>query len=430
VHQPSGVPTNVVAMAFPVFGPPTREAVDAELARLGADAARISEALLALADNSGYKLLDSAPLTGVTAERWQRASSRIAALWDNYTAYQDVLNRAAEIRGRRPKPRTEELQAIADLLRGKSITLSSKAVALSERTLLGPSVVTETATLAETLSRMENDYQIAADFVAAAESAWNRLFQQADPVQERLKQVIADVRGLDDRTLAAAVAGVGDSYTALRREIFADPIGLSAPRSDFPARLARIREDLEAVAASVSGAADLRADFERRAQQLSRLIDRIDEVEEAQRAAEAHVREKILVGDLPARTHQAAALRARLAALSDLRERGLWRRLAEEAAALEGAIDAALAVANRTHQALAGLLERREELRGRLAAYRVRAARFGASEDTTLEAYYQAAREQLWSQPCDLAASTKALAAYQKAVLALDEIGGRGGVGA
>ena len=417
-------------MAFPVFGPPTREAVDAELGRLGADASRISEALLALADNSGYKLLDNAPLTGVTAERWQRASARIAALWDNYTAYQDVLNRAAEIRGRRAKPRPEELLAIADLLRGKSITLSAKAVALSERTLLGPAVVTETATLAETLSRMENDYQTAADFVSAAEAAWNRLFQQADPVQERLKQVIAAAREIGDRTLGAAVAGVGDEYTALRREVFADPIGLAAPRSDFAGRLARVREELERVAATASGAADLRADFERRATHLSRLIDRVDEVEEAQRTAEIEARDKILVAALPARTHQAAALRARLEALADLRERGLWRRLAEEAAALETALDAAQALAGRTHQAISGLVERREELRGRLAAYRVRAARFGAAEDPGLEAYYRAARDLLWSKPCDLAASTRALAAYQKAVLALDGTGGRGGVGA
>jgi len=363
----------------------------------------------------------------VTAQRWQRCAGRIAALWDNYTAYQDVLNRAAEIRGRRAKPRPEDLAAIANLLRGKSITLSAKAVALSERTLLGPSVVSETATLAEALTLMNSDFQLAADFVTAADSAWNRLFQQADPVQERLKQVIAAIREIGDRTLATALSGVGDEYTKLRREVFADPIGVAAPGSHFSRRLARIREDLETVAATATGAADLRADFQRRSEQLLRLVDRIAEVEDAQRAAEAQVREKIQVAALPPRTAQAAALRARVAALADLRDRGLWRRLAEEAAALEQALDAAMTAANRTHRAVAGLLERREELRGRLAAYRVRAARSGAAEDPRLEAYYQAARDPLWSQPCDLAASTRALAVYQKAVLALDQPG-RGGV--
>lgn len=407
-------------MVFPAYGTPTREAVDAELKRLGEDAARVSEALLELADNSGYKLLDSAPLTGVTAQRWQRAAGRIAALWDNYTAFQDVLNRAAEIRGRRPKPRPEELNAIAELLRGASITLSTKAVALSERTLLGPSIVTEKATLAETLNLMNRDFQLAADFVTAADGAWNRLFEQADPVQQRLKTVIAGVREIDDRALGTTVAGIGDEYTKLRREVFADPIGMAAPNSGFPGRLARVRDELEAVAAAVSGAADLRADFERRAGQLSRLIDRIADVEDAQRAAEAEARDKILVGALPAPTNQVPALRARLAALGELRERGLWRRLSEEAAALETALEDAQVAATRVHQAVAGLLERREELRGRLAAYRVRAARSGAAETPRLEALYGQARELLWSKPCDLAASTRALAAYQKAVLALD----------
>ncbi|HEU5356227.1 MAG TPA: hypothetical protein VFU65_17270 [Actinocrinis sp.] len=418
----------MVAMVFPAFGPPTREAVDAELARLGQDAARVADALLALADHPGYKLLDSAPLTGLTAQRWQRAAARIAGLWDDYTAFQDVLSRAGEIRGRRAKPRPEDLTAIAELLRGKSITLSTKHLALSERTLLGPSIVSETATLAETLHRMNTDFQLAADFVTAADTTWNRLFQQADPVQERLKQVASVVREVGDRALATALAGVGDEYAKLRRDVFADPIGVAAPGSAFASRLERIRQDVESVAAAATGAADLRADFERRTAQLARLIDRIADVEEAQRAAERETREKILVGALPAYTNQAPALRARLAALTQLRDRGLWRRLAEEAAALETALDNALTAANRVHQAVAGLVERREELRGRLAAYRVRAARSGAAEDPRLEARFLEARDLLWSKPCDLAASTRALAVYQKAVLALDQPGLGGGV--
>ncbi len=415
-------------MVFPAFGPPTREAVDAQLARLGQDAARVADALLALADHPGYKLLDSAPLTGLTAQRWQRAAARIAGLWDDYTAFQDVLSRAGEIRGRRAKPRPEDLNAIAELLRGKSITLSTKHLALSERTLLGPSTVSETASLAETLHRMNTDFQLAADFVTAADSTWNRLFQQADPVQERLKQVASVVREVEDRALATALAGIGDEYAKLRRDVFADPIGVAAPGSAFANRLERIRQDVESVAAAATGAADLRADFERRTAQLSRLIDRIADVEDAQRAAERETRERILVGALPAHTTQAPALRARLAALAELRDRGLWRRLAEEAAALETALDNALTAANRVHQAVAGLLERREELRGRLAAYRVRAARSGAAEDPRLEAQYLEAHDLLWCKPCDLAASTRALAAYQKAVLALDQPGRGGGV--
>jgi hypothetical protein len=403
--------------------PLTRETVDQELARLEADAGRVSDALVELTEYNAYKLLESAPLSGLTAERWQRVSAKIAALWDDFTAYQDVLNRAREIRGRRIKPRPEDLAAITNLIRGASITLSSKAVALSERTLLGPSSITETATLAQTLSRMNTEYQLAADFIAQAETAWNRLFAAADPVQERLKRLGGTAREIGDRSVSTAVAGLIDGYAALRREVFADPLGLSVPGSTFPGRLAEIERQIGVVAEAAAHQADLRADYERGTEHLRQLVERVDQVEAAQRSVAQTVRDKILIEALPAFTAQAPALRSRLAALDALRDQGQWSRLTTEAEILGDALDAALAAATKVEKLMSGLLERREELRGRLQAYRVRAARRGAAESQPLETYYQAARELLWTRPCDLAAATRALGTYQKAVLALDQTG-------
>jgi hypothetical protein len=403
--------------------PLTRENVDDELARLEADAGRVSDALVELTEYNSYKLLESAPLSGTTAQRWQRMSAKIAALWDDFTAYQDVLNRAKEIRGRRIKPRPEDLAAITKLVRGDSITLSTKSVALSERTLLGPSTISETATLAQTLNRMNTEYQLAADFIAQTEEAWNRLFAAADPVQARLKQLGETARGIGDRSVNTAVAGLIDSYSALRREIFADPLGLVVQGSTFNGRLAEIERQIGVVAEAASHQADLRADYDRGTEHLRQLVERVDEVEAAQRQVAQTVRDKILLENLPAFTTQAPALRARLGALDALRAQGQWGRLTSEAAILADALDAALAAATKVEQLMSGLLERREELRGRLQAYRVRAARKGAAESQPLEAYYQTARELLWTKPCDLAASTRALSVYQKAVLALDEAG-------
>ena len=403
--------------------PLTRENVDDELARLEADAGRVSDALVELTEYNSYKLLESAPLSGATAQRWQRMSTKIAALWDDFTAYQDVLNRAKEIRGRRIKPRPEDLAAITRLVRGDSITLSTKSVALSERTLLGPSTISETATLAQTLGRMNTEYQLAADFIAQTEEAWNRLFAAADPVQARLKQLGETARGIGDRSVNTAVAGLIDSYSALRREIFADPLGLVVQGSTFNGRLAEIERQIGVVAEAASHQADLRADYDRGTEHLRQLVERVDEVEAAQRQVAQTVRDKILLENLPAFTTQAPALRARLGALDALRAQGQWGRLTSEAAILADALDAALAAATKVEQLMSGLLERREELRGRLQAYRVRAARKGAAESQPLEAYYQTARELLWTKPCDLAAATRALSVYQKAVLALDEVG-------
>jgi len=403
--------------------PLTRENVDAELARLDADAGRVSDALVELTEYNAYKLLETAPLSGTTAQRWQRVSAKIAALWDDFTAYQDVLNRAREIRGRRVKPRPEDLAAITELVRGSSITLSTKAVALSERTLLGPSTISETATLAETLRRMNTEYQLAADFIAQAEDAWNNLFAAADPVQARLKRLGETARGIGDRSISTAVAGLIDGYAALRREVFADPLGLTAPGTTFPGRLAEIERRIGVVAEAAAHQADLRADYDRGTEHLRQLVERVDEVEAAQRGVAQTVRDKILIENLPAFTTQAPALRARLAALDALRTQGQWGRLASEAGILADALDAALAAATKVEKLMSGLLERREELRGRLQAYRVRAARKGAAESQPLEAYYQTARELLWTKPCDLAAATRALSVYQKAVLALDAPG-------
>ncbi|MCA1675115.1 MAG: hypothetical protein LC799_23975, partial [Actinobacteria bacterium] len=70
------------------------------------------------------------------------------------------------------------------------------------------------------------------------------------------------------------------------------------------------------------------------------------------------------------------------------------------------------------HVAFCALGEQREraELRGRLSAYRAKAAALGRIDDPALEQRYQRARDLLWAAPCDLALTSTAVAEYQKAV--------------
>jgi hypothetical protein len=60
----------------------------------------------------------------------------------------------------------------------------------------------------------------------------------------------------------------------------------------------------------------------------------------------------------------------------------------------------------------------RQELRGRLDAYRAKAYSLGRGEDAHLDRLYRGAREVLYTAPCDLAGAERRLAAYQAAVLA------------
>jgi hypothetical protein len=61
-------------------------------------------------------------------------------------------------------------------------------------------------------------------------------------------------------------------------------------------------------------------------------------------------------------------------------------------------------------------LERRDELRGLLGAYRTRAARNGFAEDAVLSDAYRAAHDLLWSAPCDMREAALRVERYQRAV--------------
>ena len=68
-------------------------------------------------------------------------------------------------------------------------------------------------------------------------------------------------------------------------------------------------------------------------------------------------------------------------------------------------------------QAAAAAIDKRDELRGLLRAYKAKAARLGAAEDPDLAARHDQAHGLLWTAPCDLAAAEAAVAAYQRAIL-------------
>jgi hypothetical protein len=61
-------------------------------------------------------------------------------------------------------------------------------------------------------------------------------------------------------------------------------------------------------------------------------------------------------------------------------------------------------------------LAARDDLRGLLGAYRTRAARTGHAEDAQLSVAYEAARDLLWSAPCDIALARQRVEEYQHAV--------------
>jgi hypothetical protein len=123
--------------------------------------------------------------------------------------------------------------------------------------------------------------------------------------------------------------------------------------------------------------------------------------------------------DAPAGLGGLSDLAARLAGLDALLAAGRWTRLESELDLLEQELAAATTKFIDTERAVVALMSRRDELRGLLGAYKAKAARLGAAEDTALAQRYDRARDLLWTAPCDLAAAADAVSGYQQAVLAV-----------
>ena len=120
-----------------------------------------------------------------------------------------------------------------------------------------------------------------------------------------------------------------------------------------------------------------------------------------------------------------SGLDSRLGGLAGLKAAGRWTRLDSELDLVGKLASAALRQCREAEQAAAGLLGRRDELRGLLDAYRAKAGRLGGAEDTVLDASYRQAHDLLWTAPCDLVAATAAVTGYQQAVLRLGRSGER-----
>jgi hypothetical protein len=168
-------------------------------------------------------------------------------------------------------------------------------------------------------------------------------------------------------------------------------------------------------------AAAVREEYAGRARRLAERIEQVAAAEDEARRVRDTVLAKIASAALPAPPAQAPALRDRLDALATVG--GRWLELAERLAALERGAEEALAQAGRSAETAGGLIGRRDELRGRLSAYQAKAVRLGHAEDMTLAELYGAARDLLWTAPCDLRRATVAVAEYQRAITAIGAAG-------
>ena len=376
----------------------------------------ISTNLHALYDSVGMKLLAGATLTGTTNTTWNDASAELAGMLEIFTAYSEVLDRAAAMLGRTRRPAAAALAAVSTLLTGPSVRPAAAPTPLGQRGL------TETGrrelTLTTAVQQMTSAFAKVSKVVTEAETVWDEFTSQLGGIDDELGRARSQAAELADEALIAEITAADEELRALRAVLNSDPLSLWQDGRVDTAGPQRLRARVSAAAAAAGELAGLRADADRRLAEADRAVTRAQEASRDAAAARAEAAEKIATADLPWGLSRLATplLDGQLASARAMRADGQWSRLAAELASIEVAAAAEAERLRAAEREARWLLGRRHELWGLLGSYRAMADGLGGAEDPGLNAAYDQAERLLVDAPCQLTAAAGAVSRYQTAV--------------
>jgi hypothetical protein len=395
-----------------------RDEAERLLAGLGAAYDRIAAGMFAVDGHPGLVLLRGGKLTGETEARARAVRPEVDLLWAHFTLLGNLLGRARDLCARR-RATDEEWADLERLLGGPVVLLDPAGMPLD-----GPGTVAQRLRLADLAEQVERRCAGVTAHLSEVDTAWT-------VVAGRLAR---DAEAADGLTALAktlgqpeAMAGVGRALAEISALDVADPLS-AAPGGRIGAaagtRFDRLEAELAAVRTRLSELDGLRQAYPRRVDELRALVSGVAQAEQAVAQAYRHAAEKIADPGLAPLPTAAAVLTTRLAELDRLCQSGQWSRLAADLSTVEDSARRSVSRAAELRALADGLVERRDELRGRLSAYREKAARHGFAEDEDLSARYDRARELLYTAPCDLRAGTRAVFDYQTAIARLLSEGG------
>jgi hypothetical protein len=367
-----------------------RTETDRLVAGLSATHDQLAAALYTVDTHPTHALLRGVEPRGATAQLWSGVD--VGRLWSGFVAVRDVLERLRALAGRtRDADATRILRAYVpvDPLDGlPALPPVPFAAELRRRCAEAVEVLDRIGAARTALTERLIELDTALE---AAVAAHHRLGADhaayAGPLQQRLQQVYGDALHDPLTVDEAAWSALRDDLARTVRRLSE----LAALRVALPARLARLDMLLDALAAAEQRAREACAAA------VAKIAD-----PGLPDAADVHERWRPTVTDLVRDT--------------DVLDLDGWPALDARITALDRDLGAAVTAAEDRAVAATGLLDRREELRGRLEAYRAKAVRLDRVEEPALTERYRAARDLLWAAPCDLRAATRAVYAYQQAL--------------
>jgi hypothetical protein len=369
--------------------------------------------LLELDGSYAKQVLDGAALTGETRKRWDAASATLASLWETYLRYSSVVDQVAALAAVR-RPGKKEIADLEALLTGPAVVLPGAPVPLASRDV----AVTgrPPVTLAAAVGAMRREFTEVAGVTSAVEAVWAAVGVPLDAATAELARLQPLVAGLGDE-IAADLDSAESALKAQRDAANADPLALwDGSRADIAAAVA-LRDRVAGLGPRIEELDALRRQARTRIEALMTAVAgaRADRHQALIAWQDTASRVRTPLPQLPPAIPEPPA-----PSLNALADSGQWSRLAGELDRAEAALASATAAATSFRQSASAAMERRDELRGLLRAYKAKAGRLGAAEDVALADRYDQAQRLLWTAPCDLAAAEAAVAEYQRAILATE----------
>ena len=381
--------------------------------------------LLELDGSFGKQVLEGAALTGQTRDRWAAASAALATLWETFLAYSAVVDRVAELGRGAKHPARKDLPELNALLTEGCVQLPGAPVPLARRDLAA--AARPPVTLATAVGAMRRSFAAVTEVTSAVEAVWTAVAVPLDAATAALASVrpLAEGLGAD---IEAEFREAENAVAAQRAAANADPLALWRPAADGTAGRAagegradtsaadRVRDQVAALTPRIAELGRLRQQARRRIDDLAAATAAARAARQDAVAARRDVATRVsALPPLPPEIPEPA-----LPTLAALAAGGQWSRLAAELDRCDAELAAANGQTADLSQTAAAAIDKRDELRGLLRAYKAKAARLGAAEDPDLSARHDQAYGLLWTAPCDLAAAETAVMAYQRAILATE----------
>jgi hypothetical protein len=389
--------------------------VDRRLADLRQSVERSGENLVALdGDVTRQTLAGSTALAGRTAAAWALADRQLADLWRGQLALADLLESLTRQRGTRSTLAKRDLARLGEALEGTPLSIATGEPAAGRPGLTASSTPTTDYSIVQLLAEMSAGYDSVVALLEAVGRVWNEQQPALRALGARLQALegMAAATGQRPHELQAASRALEEAGELARTDPLAlpdDRVAAVAAMLDVATGLLRDADDRrQRLAADLAGATS-------RLVECRGVLDRLAH-DDQQGEAKVVVAGAAELGRWQEEADQLAVALASCSVAPDTvgpqQVAALLQRLERLAAEIDGARTATEA----------GVAQR-DELRGRLEAYRAKAQALGRAEDEGLVELAAQAEDELYRAPCDLVRAEGLVDDYARAVRAHQEVG-------